>query len=232
MTTERLLSMEIYYGEPNYSPWGEIQHCDEIYPGMFQVDTASHGGIMVHNNAVPALSDAAQKIGDQYGRYLCYEEDCDATVVFRELLDKPGWQVPRSYLSTREKFIEAIDSGVRHWHQDYLLSRSQMQTSIPDPLAQKGLPELCYCILPSTKELIIVQRGESGYTKVNYSYDNAELNRHVADQKNRAMGVSRAQEEAMLAGSMFGWDVPGADPKRYAEDGTPIKPKRKIEAER
>ena len=31
----------------------------------------------------------------------------------------------------------------------------------------------------------------------------------------------------MVAGSMFGWQVPGADPKNYDEQGLPIRPKPK-----
>lgn len=32
--------------EPGYSPWGEIQHCDMLTPGIYSVSTAGHGGIM------------------------------------------------------------------------------------------------------------------------------------------------------------------------------------------
>lgn len=32
---------------PDFSPWGAIQHDDELYTGVHTVSTASHGGIMI-----------------------------------------------------------------------------------------------------------------------------------------------------------------------------------------
>ena len=46
--------------EPTYSPWGEIQHCRVLCPYVYDVDTASHGGIMVEaRKAHSVFSEAA-----------------------------------------------------------------------------------------------------------------------------------------------------------------------------
>ena len=81
--------------EPMYSPWGNIQTCKILTPGVFEVTTASHGGIMVSRDCISeTLSREAQKCGFMEGAYLCFEEDCDAPVVIRELLDKNLMKAP------------------------------------------------------------------------------------------------------------------------------------------
>ena len=47
---------------------------------------------------------------------------------------------------------------------------------------------------------------------------------------NDAAKVTREQEAAMVAGSMFGWDTPAADPKNYDTKGVPIKNHRERDA--
>ena len=44
------------YQEPNKSPWGAVQTCDTLCPGVFLVSTASHGGTMVSNDVAAFLS--------------------------------------------------------------------------------------------------------------------------------------------------------------------------------
>lgn len=77
-----------------------------------------------------------------------------------------------------------------------------------------GLPAVCYAKHPTEDRVIVIIRGEMGYLKLHHQG-------YSAEQLNAAMEVTPAQAEAMLAGSMFGWSCPGADPSTYNEDGTP-----------
>ena len=88
---------------------------------------------------------------------------------------------------------------------------------------RSDLPEVCFSILPSTGDVIIIKRGESGYYRCEYSTEDKAFNREFANDRNANLGVSKAQVEAMLAGSMYGWDVPAADPKSYDVNGTLLR---------
>ena len=85
--------------------------------------------------------------------------------------------------------------------------------------------------MPSTEELIIIKRGEKGYYRCEFSTEDKPFNRELADDRNVKLGVSKAQEAAMLAGSMYGWEVPAADPKNYDDKGMPARPKQKDRGE-
>lgn len=84
---------------------------------------------------------------------------------------------------------------------------------------RSSLPEHCYSMLSAENTLIKIVKGESGYHEVCHL---DEHGRKTVDAKNTAIGVTKAQEAAMIIGSMFGWDKPGADPKNYDEQGVPI----------
>lgn len=89
-----------------------------------------------------------------------------------------------------------------------------------------SLPEYCYVFLPTTYEIGIIQKGESGYYRTDTQVRTSEEAVARVREANERLGVTKAQAEAMKAGSMFGWDVPAADPNNYDENGQLIKPRR------
>ena len=92
---------------------------------------------------------------------------------------------------------------------------------------RSSLPEQCYGTLLDTGKIVIYKRGETGYYKTDIPYTTKEDARALVDEHNARGGVSKAQEAAMAAGSMFGFDVPAADPSNYDENGQPIKPRHR-----
>lgn len=93
--------------------------------------------------------------------------------------------------------------------------------------ARGGMPDWCFCPLPSSKKLVMVRYGKIGYLPIPLargSRDAADL----ADRCNAALGVTKQQSAAMLCGALCGWNSPIADPKYYDEDGI-LKPKPKKE---
>lgn len=89
---------------------------------------------------------------------------------------------------------------------------------------RKSLPEKCFAHLESTGEIVVIVKGEKGYVPAaNYPADCDP--KEGEDALNETIGVTKAQAAAMVAGSMFGWDKPAADPKNYDEQGQPIHPK-------
>lgn len=97
---------------------------------------------------------------------------------------------------------------------------------------RSSLPEQCYVYLPTSNEIGVIKKGETGYYKTDLTDGVPGEMKELADSMNRKLGVTKGQAEAMKAGSMFGWKVPAADPKNYDENGEPVKPKRNKDYER
>ena len=91
---------------------------------------------------------------------------------------------------------------------------------------RKSLPERCFGYLKATGEIVVLQKGQKGFAPTG-KYAENETPQECVDSLNAAMDVTRAQSAAMMAGSMFGWDAPGADPTNYDDQGIPIRPGRK-----
>ena len=106
------------FTQPEWSPWGKVQVCDPLCPGVYLVSTASHGGTMVASEMVSVLSPAAQKCGMRLHGWLCYEEDTEENIVFRELLDKKLWAIPER-IKNKAAYEENINQALRRHHPDY-----------------------------------------------------------------------------------------------------------------
>ncbi|MDE6589150.1 MAG: hypothetical protein K2K53_02130 [Oscillospiraceae bacterium] len=89
---------------------------------------------------------------------------------------------------------------------------------------RSSLPDKCFSITSAADEVIIITKGEMFQRPAGARAEGVTA-REGATAANEAMGVTKAQEAAMLFGSIYGWDKPGADPSHYDEQGAPIRPK-------
>jgi hypothetical protein len=75
-----------------------------------------------------------------------------------------------------------------------------------------GLPATCYTVnYDAPREVRQLCAGESGFYLRSIETTNQQALQVAADL-NAALSVTVFQEEAMVAGAMFGWHVLGADP--------------------
>lgn len=79
------------------------------------------------------------------------------------------------------------------------------------------LPHNCFYVPESTGELVCIVNGQTGYFQSTWSTDSTERNKETAAFMNKKLGLTPIQVEAMVNGSMFGWDSKAADPDYLAE---------------
>lgn len=115
-----------------------------------------------------------------------------------------------------------VEVGDNLYHICEFAERMEQNGHTYEPI-RANLPEQCYSTLSSTDEIIIIKRNEKGYYKTDIPSTSKEDARALVSEYNERLGVTRAQEEAMKTGSMFGWSCPGADPSNYDKDGKPVK---------
>ena len=108
------------------TPWGKIDKMRLIYSGIYDVSTASHGGIIMHpKRAKDLLSNDAQKCGSWFNGFLCFEEDCAAPVAIRELLDKKIMDAPVNQYYKEGEYSAVIDESIKRWNPEYWKVREQ-----------------------------------------------------------------------------------------------------------
>ncbi len=123
---DKMMKQESVYYDPAYSPWGKVQNYTLIAKGIFDVHTASHGGILILKEyADHLLTEEARKCGFVCNRYLCFEEDCAAPVAIRELLDKGIMKAPVNEHYKDGEYSEIIDRSIKRWNPEYWKAREQ-----------------------------------------------------------------------------------------------------------
>ena len=125
------------FNSPENSPWGKVQTSDALCPGVFLISTASHGGTLVSKEVSAMLSSAARTCGFRQGGYLCFEEDCQESVVLRELLDKKLWSIP-DRIRDKAAFEENINKSIREYNPEYWRAR---QVGLEKAPARQTVPE-------------------------------------------------------------------------------------------
>lgn len=112
------------------------------------------------------------------------------------------------------------------WRMDEELTLQEIKKEVPALPIEKAkeaetnqLPEMCYYYIPTSNEIGLIKRGKSGYYKTEYNcVSDREINEDVVRDLNAALGVSILEKQCMVLGSMFGWDVPGAQKDNYSQD--------------
>ena len=121
---------------------------------------------------------------------------------------------------------EEADRGMMHWYDEQDGVNDKVQAATFDVESRDGqLWGIAECkvigtLTPEEKETlanyITGQASDGwgeGFEQREIQVDDGVLNVHyLAVYNNRRRGITRAQEQAMLAGSMHGWDIPMADP--------------------
>ena len=153
---------------------------------------------------------------------------------YNELFRLPDGEQITITLSTDEKldrtcrYIDEahLEVGRSLYHICEFAERMERNGNTYAP-KEPPLPPKCFTLLPSSGDIIEITRYEKGYRPIRKSTDFSTLEGKAlfVETANKKWGVTKAQEAAMLAGSLFGWDTPAAKPKNYDENGKAIKPK-------
>ena len=85
-----------------------------------------------------------------------------------------------------------------------------------------ALPQYCYAVVPEKpagQRIVIIKAREGGCYQTNLDAANlpGDEIRAIVERLNTSLGISPAQAQAMLVGSLFGWHTIGANPSTYSK---------------
>jgi hypothetical protein len=96
------------------TPWGPAQQIEELAPGIKQVCTASHGGIMLDKEHTARISKLHAK--SFTGSQAHWEEDADWAVPFAFFRH----EIAQHYTDAErfKKHLEAAKATIKHYHPE------------------------------------------------------------------------------------------------------------------
>lgn len=92
---------------PTASPWGTPDNAEQILPGIWSVDTPSHGGLILTDERQAAMPAALAREGG------AYEEDCEWALVVLAFES----EFARTAMGTRG-WLQLAHDTVKCWHPD------------------------------------------------------------------------------------------------------------------
>lgn len=117
-----MFAKTLYDGDA--SPWGEADDVLKISDGIYDVQTSSHGGIMIDADSEfvqSCLSPAALEVADLYDGWLCFEEDTAYAVAMWEIIYNDfvlDWSY-EYYEQDPEHYEWAIKNTILKYYPEY-----------------------------------------------------------------------------------------------------------------
>lgn len=113
--------------------WGASQHRHKITQGVYEVDTAGHGGIMVRKEvAQQLLSKEALNVSDTWEGWICFEEDCDwALFVYEQPVLYAACRAKQGRKETAEEWKQLARKTLEHWYPKYLAAVEDLKENTP-----------------------------------------------------------------------------------------------------
>ncbi len=129
--TERKFWCENSWNRPSESPWGEIEHCAEWGHGVYVVDTAGRGGMMIPERLAEQIltPEALFVAGKPENGFYCFEKDADMWVPALELYDKGVIEEQDDW---RHGYYRSITEAVNLHRPEYAAARELAQNAVID----------------------------------------------------------------------------------------------------
>ena len=87
-----------------------------------------------------------------------------------------------------------------------------------EPMRRNDLPEACFPFCRPAGSLLSSSAVSAAIIPLSGIPATGRKTARIASSHNARRGITDIQEAAMLAGSMFGWNTPGANPQWYLDN--------------